>query len=197
MAQVGILALQGGYEAHYKSLTRIGAEPFYVRTVEELESCEALVLPGGESTAMLKLLKRFKLFDVLKQRLTDGLPCFATCAGLILAAEQVDDTVQDSLGCLNVRVKRNAYGSQVASFETVLHGKEGSALEGTEFPGVFIRAPKITCADSNVEILAEYENDPVLVRSGAVIAASFHPELTHSDDLHRFFLSSNHLLIRM
>lgn len=187
-ATVGILALQGGFQDHYDSITALGAQACFVRTSEELETCDALILPGGESTAMLKLLKNFGLFEPLQKRLSEGLPCFGTCAGMILLAEQIAESDQDSFGILPVTVQRNAYGSQVHSFETTLKGEPETALAGKDLPAVFIRAPQILSFSKDVQILCVHEELPVLVQYKNLLAASFHPELTNNSVIHQYFL---------
>jgi 5'-phosphate synthase pdxT subunit len=183
---VGVLALQGAFVAHQRALAEVGAATRQVRQPADLEGIDALVMPGGESTTMSKLLTSSDLFDGVKALLSDGLPVFGTCAGLILLASEVLDGRPDQLsfGAIDVSVQRNGYGRQVDSFETDLD------VVGFEVPfhAVFIRAPKVVAIGANVEVLAEYDGVPVVARQGHVMVASFHPELTHDARLHARFL---------
>ena len=185
--RVGVLALQGAFAAHAEVLTRLGAEAVEVRVPGDLRGLCSLVMPGGESTTMSKLLDSSGLFAALDERFRGGFPVFGTCAGLILLASRVLDGRPDqrSFSALDVTVRRNAYGRQVDSFEADL---EVSGLDHA-FPAVFIRAPLITEYGSGVEVLASLDQQAVLVRQGAVMAASFHPELTGDGGLHQLFLS--------
>jgi 5'-phosphate synthase pdxT subunit len=189
--RVGVLALQGDVGEHVAALESLGAKVVKVRTLEQLESVEALVMPGGESTTIAHLLETSGLKDELAARLKDELPVFGTCAGLILLSEEVLDGREDqwSYGALSVSVRRNGYGRQIASFETQLNVKGIG-----EAPGVFIRAPKIERWNNDVEVLASLDHGdgghPVLVRQGHVWGASFHPELTGDSRLHSLFLDS-------
>ena len=185
--RIGVLALQGAFAAHTVALTRLGVESREVRLPGDLGECDALVMPGGESTTMSKLLETSALFDPIAERIADGMPVFGTCAGMILLAREVTDGRPDqrSFGAIDIAVQRNAYGRQVDSFETEI------ALRGDAEPfhAVFIRAPRITRLGVGVEVLAEQSGDPVLVRSNAVMAASFHPELADDDRVHQLFLT--------
>lgn len=170
---VGVLALQGDFAEHITALGEAGVVTREVRLASDLEGLDGLVLPGGESTTMLKLLDIERLEGPLLQTLCSGIPVLATCAGLILLAAEVVDPEQRSFGLLDVAVQRNGYGRQVHSGTFAL---QGSALPaGTE--GVFIRAPRILRCGPEVEVLATRGGDPVLVRSGVVMGACFHPEL--------------------
>jgi pyridoxal 5'-phosphate synthase pdxT subunit len=183
---VGVLALQGAFRAHSDALSALGAQVSEVRTPDDLVGLDAVVLPGGESTTMSRLLNTSGLREPLGQVLHAGLPALATCAGLILLARTVLDgrPDQQSFGVLDVTVQRNAYGRQVDSFETDL---TVTGLEGT-FHAVFIRAPVIVAAGPNVEVLAQHDDTPVLVRQGRHVAMSFHPELAGDHRLHALFL---------
>jgi pyridoxal 5'-phosphate synthase pdxT subunit len=189
--RVGVLALQGDVGEHVATLHSLGADVVKVRTVEQLDSVEALVLPGGESTTIAHLLATSGLKDELGARLKDEMPIFGTCAGLILLSDEVLDGRADqwSYGALAVGVRRNGYGRQIASFESSLDVKGLG-----EVPGVFIRAPKIERWNDDVEVLASLDHGdgghPVLVRQGHVWGASFHPELTGDNRLHGLFLDS-------
>ena len=185
--RVGVLALQGDWAAHGAALARIGAAWTPVRTAAELDAVEALVLPGGESTTMLHLLEREGWLGRLKERLLGGMPTLATCAGVILLAEEVEPA-QEGLAVLRARVIRNAYGRQVASAVVPVRLANGLAGPST-LEGVFIRAPKITAVGKDVEVLGWRDEDPVLLRQGKILAATFHPEVTGDDRIQRFFLS--------
>jgi pyridoxal 5'-phosphate synthase pdxT subunit len=179
--RVGVLALQGDYQAHVRAFKDAGAEPFEARTASDLERAEALVLPGGESSTILKLLSLENLFEPLQQAALCK-PVFATCAGAILMAKQVTNPVQTSLGAVDIDVERNAYGPQVHSAVARL------AFQGGELEAVFIRAPIIRRAGRGVETLASFQGDPVLVRQGRSLVATFHPELSSDRRLQRLFL---------
>ncbi len=184
--KVGVLALQGAYREHAEALDALGAEVVLVRQPQHLAGVDAVVLPGGESTTQDKLLDTSELRAPLTDALRDGLPAFATCAGLILLATEVLDGRADQrpLGLVDVSVRRNGYGRQVMSFEAPLAVR---GLDGP-FTGVFIRAPRIERAGA-VEVLAEHDGVPVLVQSGAITGACFHPELAGDLRLHERFLS--------
>ncbi len=185
--RVGVLALQGAFAAHAEVLEGLGAEVSEVRVPGDLARLSGLVMPGGESTTMSKLLVSSGLFVALGKRLSQGFPVFGTCAGMILLAARVLDgrPDQQSFAALDVTVRRNAYGRQVDSFEADLSVTGLNA----PFPAVFIRAPLITELGGGVQVLARHEAQPVLVRQGSVMAASFHPELTGDGRLHELFLS--------
>jgi 5'-phosphate synthase pdxT subunit len=180
---IGVLALQGAYEAHAQTLRQLGANPKLVRLPADLEGIDGLVMPGGESTTMLKFLEQRGFFDVLKD-FVHSTPTFGTCAGVILLATDVTNPTQKSLGALDVTVERNSYGRQIDS--TILHAE--SSLPGGPLEMVFIRAPRITRTGKDVETLATRENDPVLVRQDHLLAATFHPELGHDPRVHQLFL---------
>ena len=178
---IGVLALQGDFEAHQKALERAGARAVAVRTAAELERVAGLVIPGGESTTMLKLLRSENLMEPLRE-FGERRPIFGTCAGAILLASRVTHPEQESLGLVDMDVDRNAYGRQVESRVVRLEA-EGGPLEA-----VFIRAPIIRRVGANVRVLMQYNGDPVLVEQGLHLAATFHPELTEDDRVHRLFL---------
>lgn len=184
---VGVLALQGDYEAHAKALLRVGAETLEVRRLVDLEPVQALVIPGGESTVMGMLLERFGMFETLKARIDAGMPVFATCAGLILLSKHIEGSDQTRLGALDITVRRNAYGRQIDSF----HAPIQTRLPGIDtIDGIFIRAPRIISMGQGVSVLATLQEEPVMVQQGAVIAATFHPELLADAPIHRWFVSS-------
>jgi 5'-phosphate synthase pdxT subunit len=186
--KVGVLALQGAFREHREVLDALGVEAVEVRTPEQLGALDALILPGGESTTMSKLLDTAELQAPLGELLADGLPVFGTCAGMILLAREVVDGRPDqrSFGMIDVAVRRNAYGRQRDSFETEL---DVAGLPGGVFPGVFIRAPRIESVGAAVEVLARHDDHPVLARQGHAWVASFHPELSGDLRLHEQFLS--------
>jgi pyridoxal 5'-phosphate synthase pdxT subunit len=186
---VGVLALQGAYEAHAQTLRKLGATPKLVRLPSDLEGpdgsplVDGLIMPGGESTTMLKFLEQRGFFDILKT-FVHKTPTFGTCAGVILLAKDVTNPAQKSLQALDVTVERNAYGRQIDS--TILQAN--SKLPGGPLEMVFIRAPRITRTGPTVETLATRANDPVLVRQNHILAATFHPELGHDTRVHQLFL---------
>jgi 5'-phosphate synthase pdxT subunit len=184
---LGVLALQGAFAAHRRRLAELGVASRDVRQPRDLLGVDGLVMPGGESTTMSRLLVSSGLFDAIDARIDDGLPVFGTCAGLILLAREIHDGRPDqrSFGALDVTVQRNGYGRQLDSFETEL---DVAGLEGEPFHGVFIRAPRVEAAGPAVEVLAEHRGDPVLVRQGPVMAAAFHPELAPDHRLHARFV---------
>ena len=180
---IGVLALQGAYEAHAQTLRALGATPRLVRLPADLEGLDGLIMPGGESTTMLRFLEHRGFFETLKT-FVHSTPTFGTCAGVILLAKDVINPTQKSLGALDVTVERNAYGRQIDS--TILHVE--SKLPGAPLEMVFIRAPRITRTGSAVETLATRANDPVLVHQDHILAATFHPELGHDTRVHQYFL---------
>jgi len=188
---IGVLALQGAFRSHQALLEQLGRSSIQVRTPAQLERVDALVMPGGESTTMSRLLSTSGLFDPLAARLVDGMPAFGTCAGMILLASEVLDGRPDqrSFGVIDISVRRNGYGRQLDSFETEL-AVPGLGIGAARFHGVFIRAPKVTRVGADVEILAEHAGVPVLLRRGPVTVASFHPELAQDPRLHAQFLDS-------
>jgi len=203
--KIGVLALQGDYEAHIKALKSAGAAPFEVRSRVDLQKAEAMVIPGGESTVMGSLLERFGFLDDFRQRILAGMPVFGTCAGLILLAKDVEGEDpeagvvarspaaqeklrrrQPTLGVLDVTVLRNAYGTQIDSFHAPL---VTSIPTAPMLDGVFIRAPKIVRVGPTVEVLSSLKSDPVLVRQGVILGATFHPELVPGAGIHAYFLT--------
>lgn len=188
--RVGILALQGDFEAHAGAIERAGAKPVLVRTAEELKTIDGLVIPGGESTTMLKLIDFMDLREPLRN-FAETKPVFGTCAGAILLAKHVENPVQDSIGVMDLTVERNAYGRQIDSRVATIHiGPDFEKRTGAgDLEAVFIRAPIIRRTGPDVRVLAEYKGDPVLVEQGRHLVATFHPELTQDSRVHRLFLS--------
>jgi pyridoxal 5'-phosphate synthase pdxT subunit len=181
--KIGIVAIQGDFEAHAAMLERLGLAHNYVRTSSDLPGLDGIILPGGESTTHLKIMKEEGLFDALKQFAKQGGAFYGTCAGAILLAREVHNPKQESLGLLDISVLRNGYGRQLAS--EVRQGK--TALRDEPLEMVFIRAPIIESAGSKVEILAEDRGHPVLVRQGRILASTFHPELASDASVHAYF----------
>src|SRR5215510_4383913 len=182
--RIGVLAVQGDFAAHAEMLQTLGAETIEVRALAYLQGCDALVLPGGESTTQLQFLQEEGLFDAIKIFAGKQRPIFGTCAGAILLANKVQQPAQDSLELMDMTVTRNAYGRQIAS--DVFFGS--SKLRPTPLEMVFIRAPIIERVGPGVEVLAEYGGKPVLVQKEHLLAATFHPELTSDTTVHRHFL---------
>ena len=182
--KVGVLAVQGDYEAHASALKRAGAEATFVRTVADMQGIEALILPGGESSTQLQFLQEEKLDKAIKDFAQNGGAILGTCAGAILLAREVHGPDQKSLGLLDVAIERNAYGRQLASHVT----QEPSKLSDRALEMVFIRAPIIEKLGRKVEVLAKSEGHPVLVQQGRILAATFHPELTSDSTIHEYLL---------
>ena len=190
--KIGVLALQGDFREHIKSLSDCGVDASAVKTKDEILEIDALVLPGGESTTIAKLARSFNLFDLIQKRISDGMPTYGSCAGMILLADRIEDAIvdQESFGGIDMTVRRNAFGRQVDSFETDLK------FEGITQPSikaVFIRAPWVEQVGPKVQVLAEVKNSdgsthPVAVRQGNLLATSFHPELTGDNRVHKFFI---------
>jgi 5'-phosphate synthase pdxT subunit len=183
--RIGVLALQGDFALHAAALARCGAEAVEVRKPAELADVDGLIIPGGESTTLLKLMEAWGFVPAIEKLHAEGRPIFGTCAGLIVLAREVENPRQFSLGLIDVTVERNAYGRQRESFEA----PGTAALDGRPQPleMVFIRAPRITRVGPGVATLAEHRGEPVLVRQGTVLAATFHPELTDDTAVHEYF----------
>ena len=171
--RIGVLAVQGDFREHAAMLRQLGADPVEIRKPEQLDDVDGLVIPGGESTAIMRLIRIYGLEDALREFVR---PVFGTCAGMILLD-------REHLGLVDLAVRRNAYGRQVASFETDLELEGGGSVRG-----VFIRAPRVAEVGPEVEVLAELDGEPVLLRQGRFIVASFHPELTDDTRVHELFL---------
>ncbi|MEY2399575.1 MAG: pyridoxal 5-phosphate synthase pdxT subunit [Actinomycetota bacterium] len=187
MARIGVLALQGAVGEHAEALIALGAEVVAVKRPEQLDDVDAVVLPGGESTTMSMLLESSGLFDPLQKALDSGMPALGTCAGMILLATDVLDGRADqrNFSVIDIGVRRNAWGRQVDSFEADLRVE---ALGPEPFDAVFIRAPRVERVGDAVEVLAAIDDEPVLCRSGSIVVASFHPELSGDTRIHELFL---------
>jgi len=172
---VGILALQGSFAEHADMVRKLGHEVRLVRNVDDTKGVRACILPGGESTTLLRLLKKTGLDKWLKDFAKKGLPIYGTCAGMIVLAE---------LRLIDIKLERNAYGPQLSSFETTV------SFEEKKFPGIFIRAPKVNNVGPDVDVLAKESGVPVLMRQNKVLVGSFHPELTDDSSIHEFFLQN-------
>lgn len=181
---IGVLAIQGDFDAHARALRSIGAHGVEVRLASELDAVDGLIIPGGESTAMLKFIEEENLAEPITAFARAGKPIFGTCAGAILLAREVYNPTQASLGLIAIAVERNAYGRQVDSFIAEVE----TTIEGGSLEAVFIRAPKIKQVGPNVEVLACLNREPVLVRERSILAAMFHPELTEDGRAHRLFV---------
>lgn len=191
MLRVGVLALQGDVREHVNSLTSLNVAVQKVRNPEELKTVNALVIPGGESTTISMLAKRVGLLDPLRKFVKDGFAVYGSCAGMIMLADEILDgrSDQETIGGIDITVRRNAFGRQVDSFETDLVLKDFK----NNFKAVFIRAPWVERVGSQVEVLAIYKTEnnqehPVMVRQGALLATSFHPELTNDNRIHEYFV---------
>ena len=185
--KVGVLAFQGDVREHVSSLIACGVDPITVRRSSEIDQIDALVLPGGESTTIAQLSEVFGIYDQIKSRISDGMPVYGSCAGMILLANEILDAKvgQKTFGGLNITVRRNAFGRQVDSFESDISFKDGSS---DLIRAVFIRAPWVEKVGEDVEVLATVDTHPVAVRSKTLLATSFHPELTADHRIHRYFI---------
>ncbi|MCH7809522.1 MAG: pyridoxal 5'-phosphate synthase glutaminase subunit PdxT [Chloroflexi bacterium] len=190
MTTIGVLALQGDFLEHASVLRRIGAEAREVRSAEQLRALDGLIIPGGESTTLGRLMEDFHLLEPLRVFTRSGIPTWGTCAGMIALARHATDLPFPTLEAIDIEVDRNAYGRQVDSFEADL---DVPALGAEPFHAVFIRAPVVTSTGDDVEVLATVQHDgepaaPVALRQGALLATSFHPELTPDSRFHEYFL---------
>jgi pyridoxal 5'-phosphate synthase pdxT subunit len=185
--KVGVLGLQGDVREHESALDKSGATPVVVKHARQLADVQAMIVPGGESTTIGKLLDRYGLLEPLRERVRSGMPVYGTCAGLILLASDVvgKEDAPHRIGSLDVTVRRNAYGRQVDSFEADL---DVDGLD-EDFRAVFIRAPVIESAGESVEVLASWDERPVLVRQGPLLGSTFHPEMTSDERLHEMFVA--------
>ncbi|MFA5006070.1 MAG: pyridoxal 5'-phosphate synthase glutaminase subunit PdxT [Candidatus Izemoplasmatales bacterium] len=184
---IGILALQGAFLEHAQMLDRLEVEHFEIRNLKDLRPMDGLILPGGESTTMGKLLREEGLFEPLRDLIAGGLPTFGTCAGLILLAKKIDNDARAHFATMDVTIVRNAYGRQLGSFKTV----DTMAEVGT-IPMVFIRAPYVEEFDGGTRVLARVDGKIVAVREGVQLGTAFHPELTDDPSVHRYFLDMVH-----
>ena len=186
-ARVGVLGLQGDFSEHLSTLRRIGAEAVDVRKPAQLDDVDALIIPGGESTTIGKLAEHYGIIPKLRERVNEGMPVWGTCAGAIFLAKDVPGHPHPLASLMDITVERNAFGRQIDSFEADL---EVTGMTGGLFHAVFIRAPKITETGHDVEVLARLRDGTVVAaKEGRLLATSFHPELTHDDRFHRYFLS--------
>jgi 5'-phosphate synthase pdxT subunit len=186
--KIGVLALQGDFIEHKDTLEKLGVAVTAMRQPEQLKGLDGLIIPGGESTTMLKLMHDYNLFQPVKERISGGLPVMGTCAGMILLARKVSNPHMDTLSVIDIEVRRNAFGRQVDSFEVDLCIP---LLGEKPFPAVFIRAPFIEKADSGVEVLCRLPDDTIVAaRQGKLMVLAFHPELNGDSRLHRYFLDT-------
>jgi 5'-phosphate synthase pdxT subunit len=186
MGRVGVLALQGAFVEHIQMLRRLGVNALPVRLPQELEGLDGLVIPGGESTTMAKLMQSYNLTEAIRGLALNGLPVFGSCAGMILLAKSVTQMDLETIGAINIEVRRNAFGRQIDSFETDL---SMPVLGEEPFHAIFIRAPIITRVGPEVENLAQLEDGTnVAVRQGKILVCAFHPELTDDIRFHKYFL---------
>lgn len=183
--RIGVLALQGAFIEHQDALTRLGCEVVKARTPQDISSIDGLIIPGGESTTIGRLLVDYKLGDIIKDRAEAGMPVFGTCAGMVILAKEIIGSNQYRLGLVDMEVRRNGFGRQVESFEAPL------AVRGfdNQVWGIFIRAPYVERVWGEAEAMAEFDGKIVMVRQGHLLATAFHPELTEGLDLHEYFLS--------
>ena len=181
--KVGVLALQGDFREHVLSTSECGHEPLEVRTVDQLNSVDALILPGGESTTIIKLAESFGLLLPIREKIKSGFPVYGSCAGMILLADRIFDGIdgQQTFGGIDITVRRNAFGRQVDSFESDIE------FNGKSLHAVFIRAPWVEEVGPGVEVLSSAAHHPVAVRQGSLLATSFHPELTGDRSVHSYF----------
>lgn len=185
---IGVLALQGAFAKHVKMLQSLGVEAIEVRKPEQLAACDGLIIPGGESTTMMKQMQFIHFIEPLKQFGKEK-PLFGTCAGLILMSKEIVSDQMSPFGFLDISVERNAFGRQVESFKAEVK-VELSSGKPHPFQAVFIRAPRIRKWEPTVQVLAEYEGEPILVQQGKHLGATFHPELTGDSSIHAYFISS-------
>lgn len=184
---VGVLALQGAFNKHIEILSSLGVKAIEVRKPEELALCDGLIIPGGESTTMMKQIQFIKLNEAIRLFSLEK-PIFGTCAGLILISREIINDSMTPFNFIDVAVERNAFGSQVESFHTSIEAQLENKKR-REIEAVFIRAPRIRQTGSEVHVLASYEGEPVLVQQGCHLGATFHPELTSDSTIHRYFIS--------
>ena len=181
---VGVLALQGAFREHVAAVSRLGVAAREVRQLKDMDGIDAMIIPGGESTTMGKLLNEWHMLEPLRERIMQGMPVYGSCAGLILLCRTIENSDQPRLGVLDATVRRNAFGRQVDSFETELSMPE---VGPDPVPAVFIRAPVLISVGPEVRVLAEVKGQAVAVRQNNILATSFHPELTEDPAFHRYF----------
>jgi len=186
--RVGVLALQGAFREHIKSLEKCGVSTVEIKSPDQLDDIDALIIPGGESTTIRKLLEKYKFRSRLDKFYKDYKPIFVTCAGLVLIAKNIKGEGM-GLSYIDVDVERNAYGRQIDSFEELLNINLDGSQNGRKFNSIFIRAPKILNVGEKVEILGKFGQEAVLIRENNIIASTFHPELTDDLRIHRYFIS--------
>lgn len=182
---IGVSGIQGDFREHKSMVEKLGYETLIVRKTEDLEKVDGLIIPGGESTTMVRIMKRIGLFENLREKIANGLPVYGTCAGLILLAKEIENYPQESLGVIDIKVMRNAYGRQVDSFEEMI------SINGfsSPFKAIFIRAPRVDWYGTEVEVLSELNGYPIMLRQKNVLVSSFHPELTNDTRIHEYFIS--------
>jgi len=181
---IGVSGIQGDFREHKWAIEKLGIETLVVRTPEDLDRIDGLIIPGGESTTMIRIMKRIGLFDALREKIQNGFPVYGTCAGLIVLAKEIENYPQESLGVIDIKVKRNAYGRQVDSFDEMVE------IKGFDkpFKAIFIRAPRVEAWGEGVETLAFLDNHPIMLRQNNVLVTSFHPELTDDKRIHEYFV---------
>ncbi len=180
--KIGVLALQGSVEEHIKMLKKCDVEPVLIKSPNQLNEINGLIIPGGESTTIGKLIKMYGFDKEIKRRYLQGMPVYGTCAGAILLAKEIINSKQPRLALMDISIKRNDYGRQINSFETQLN------ISNKPFKGIFIRAPVISSIHEGCKILAEHDNKPVLIEQDNLLASTFHPELTNDLTLHKYFI---------
>ncbi|MDO8682523.1 MAG: pyridoxal 5'-phosphate synthase glutaminase subunit PdxT [Armatimonadota bacterium] len=183
--KIGVLALQGDYQKHLEMLKSLGADAVLVRTADEVRELDGLIIPGGESTTIGKLMRRFGIDEAIIEKVGQGMAVYGTCAGMILMAKDIEDSDQHRLGLLDITIRRNAFGRQIDSFETDIQVDE---LGPDPIRAVFIRAPFITEVRNGVRSLASIDGRAILIQRGKLLASAFHPELTDDTRLHKYFL---------
>lgn len=184
--KIGVLALQGGVVEHIKHLDALNVEAIEVRNADQLNDLQGIILPGGESTTMGRLLRERGILEKLKDKILKGMPAYGTCAGMILLAKEIEGEVEPHLGVMNIKVRRNAYGSQIDSF---IKSEVIEQVSNKEIPLIFIRAPFIMSAGREVNIIHKVNNNIVAARENNILVTSFHPELTDSLEIHKYFIS--------
>jgi len=184
MVKIGVLGLQGDVHEHVQRLRDVGVDPVVVKKTEDLAGLRGLILPGGESTTIGKLMRKYELLEPIRRMGQSGIPLYGTCAGMILLAREIEGGEEPHLALMNIRVARNSFGRQKDSFETDL---SIAGIEGPPFRAVFIRAPHVTSVGDEVQVLSEYDGRVVAVRQGNLLATSFHPELTNDPRIHEYF----------